>query len=294
MTGSCVELARNGELAIYRRTGLTPAEFSQQHLVPGVPVVIGDATDAWAAKALFTPAFFRQHYSDAQVKVGSYGALTDQPMQLGEVLDLLEAASAERPAPYPCKLELGDRCTELLSAISPRPAIMQPDYSHHWLVPRRLRFGARAEVFFGSPGGLFPYLHIDFMGLHAFISQLYGHKEFVAIPPSQIGCVYPDPERPWVSAMDNHHAPDLKRFPRYADATPLRFSIGPGDTLFIPNGWWHTAHSLDVTISVAQDLLNASNWGRFVAEVKQLYPQRWKANAAAAYLGLARLALGRV
>jgi hypothetical protein len=37
--------------------------------------------------------------------------------------------------------------------------------------------------------------------------------------------------------------------------------------MFIPNGWWHTARSVTPTISVALDVLNASNWGRFVNEV---------------------------
>ena len=46
------------------------------------------------------------------------------------------------------------------------------------------------------------------------------------------------------------------------------FTIGPGETLFIPNGWWHTARSLDMTISVAFDRLDASNWKRFRNEVR--------------------------
>ena len=38
-------------------------------------------------------------------------------------------------------------------------------------------------------------------------------------------------------------------------------------SVFIPNGWWHTAHSLTVTLSVALDSLNTSNWNRFKNEV---------------------------
>jgi hypothetical protein len=71
----------------------------------------------------------------------------------------------------------------------------------------------------------------------------------------------------WVSDIPDIKNIDLEKFPLSAKATPVTFTVGPGETLFIPNGWWHTAHSLTTTISVAQDSLNASNWHRFTAEV---------------------------
>jgi hypothetical protein len=70
-----------------------------------------------------------------------------------------------------------------------------------------------------------------------------------------------------MSLIDNQRNPDLERFPLWKNATPVSFVVGPGETLFIPNGWWHTARSITPTISVALDVLNASNWGRFIHEV---------------------------
>jgi hypothetical protein len=110
-------------------------------------------------------------------------------------------------------------------------------------------------------------MHYDYMGLHAYINQLYGEKEFTVIPPDQTPFVYQDPNNPWVSLIDNQHDPDLEKFPLWKNVTPLKFVVGPGETMFIPNGWWHTARSVTPTISVALDVLNASNWGRFVNEV---------------------------
>jgi len=125
------------------------------------------------------------------------------------------------------------------------------------------------------------------MGLHAYINQLYGEKEFTVIPPSQTEYVYPDPKNPWVSLIDNQRNPDLKKFPLFAKATPLSFVVGPGETMFIPNGWWHTAHSVTPTISVALDVLNASNWGRFMDEVDIMMSRTnsMKAKVAKAVLG---------
>jgi hypothetical protein len=44
MASSKVELARNGDLVIYKKTGMSVAEFRRDHLEPFVPVVIADAT----------------------------------------------------------------------------------------------------------------------------------------------------------------------------------------------------------------------------------------------------------
>jgi hypothetical protein len=130
-----------------------------------------------------------------------------------------------------------------------------------------LRGADTYEIFLGSPGGQFPYVHYDYMGLHAFITQLYGIKEFTVLPPNQTEYVYPKKDNSWVSDIPDIKNIDLKKFPLSAKATPITFTVGPGETLFIPNGWWHTAHSLTTTISVALDSLNASNWNRFSSEV---------------------------
>ncbi|MBX2978577.1 MAG: hypothetical protein KF905_04715 [Flavobacteriales bacterium] len=47
----------------------------------------------------------------------------------------------------------------------------------------------------------------------------------------------------------------------------MKFVVGAGETLFIPFGIWHTAKSLEPTISVAFDLLNAHNFPLFLKDV---------------------------
>jgi len=270
------ELARNGAVVVHRKTGMSYAEFERDHLIPGVPVVIGDATQAWPALQRFSPEFFERHYGDRPVRL-SRGNFRDEFVPLNYFIELMRRSAADDPAPYPCKLVIEDDIAELFADIVPRFPYSMPNRIGHRLLPPQLLGAAHtAEVFFGSPGGEFPCLHVDYMGLHAFICEIYGRKEFTVIPPSQANCVYPDADNPWMSSIHGHHRPDLDRYPRYAEATPVSFSIGPGDTLFIPNGWWHTARSLEMTISVALDTLNASNWSRFVSEAVRMYDRPWK------------------
>lgn len=261
MATKIVELVNNGIITVNKKYGMTYEEFAKDHLFADIPVVIGDACKDWRAKNKFTPEFFKSKYANRNVVVQG------QAYKLGDFIDMLENATPENPAPYPCKLQIDKDYPELLPDIHPRFEFANPDWSHKKLLEPFLRGADTYEIFFGSPGGQFPYVHYDYMGLHAFITQLYGLKEFTVIPPNQTPYVYPKEHNSWVSEIPDIKNIDLEKFPLSAKATPVTFTVGPGETLFIPNGWWHTAHSLTTTISVAQDSLNASNWHRFTAEV---------------------------
>lgn len=261
MATKIIELVNNGKISVLKKYGMTYEEFAKDHLFANVPVVIGDACKNWSAKEKFTPEFFKSNYADRIVTVQG------NDYKLGEFIDMLEAATPANPAPYPCKLQIDKDYPELLPEIHPRFDYANPDWSQNKLLEPFLRGADTYEIFLGSPGGKFPYVHYDYMGLHAFITQLYGIKEFTVIPPEQTPYVYPKENNTWVSDIPDIKNIDTEKFPLSVNATPVTFSIGPGETLFIPNGWWHTAHSLTTTISVAQDSLNASNWDRFTAEV---------------------------
>lgn len=143
-------------------------------------------------------------------------------------------------------------------------------------------WGGATELFIGGPGGQFPYMHIDYYHLNAWITQLYGEKRFTVFPRGQEHLLYPKPDDSWKSEV-NIFAPDYERFPLFRQATPIEFTVGPGETLFIPFGTWHTAYSLTQTISVAFDQLNGKNYPAFMRDVWAFKKQQSALKAVAMY-----------
>ncbi len=72
-----------------------------------------------------------------------------------------------------------------------------------------------------------------------------GHRRFTLFPPEQVGNLYIGPlDRTLAgppSSMVDPLAPDLARYPRYADALAhaVVADLAPGDAIFMPATWWH-------------------------------------------------------
>lgn len=78
-----------------------------------------------------------------------------------------------------------------------------------------------------------------------------GHRRFTFFPPEQLPNLYVGPleftPAGQPTSMVNLAAPDLERYPRFADALAAAQTaeLEPGDAVFIPNLWWHNVESLE-------------------------------------------------
>jgi cupin-like protein len=106
---------------------------------------------------------------------------------------------------------------------------------------------AKRRVFFWfGPAGTVTPLHHDVMNI--LVAQISGRKRFTLIAPEQTPFVY---NEVGVYGEVNCGEPDDSRHPLYRQATPIDVTIGPGDVLFIPVGWWHYVRALDVSIMLS-------------------------------------------
>ncbi|KQM86330.1 cupin [Sphingomonas sp. Leaf23] len=80
---------------------------------------------------------------------------------------------------------------------------------------------------------------------------LVGQRRFTLFPPDQVANLYPGPLEPTpggqVVSMVDLRAPDLDRYPRFADALGQAqvADLTQGDVLFYPALWWHNVEALD-------------------------------------------------
>jgi Cupin-like domain len=78
-----------------------------------------------------------------------------------------------------------------------------------------------------------------------------GRRRFTVLPPSQVGNLYVGPLEDTLAgqptSLVDFRDPDLRRFPRFAQALAHAqvAELGPGDAIFIPSLWWHSVEALE-------------------------------------------------
>jgi hypothetical protein len=83
---------------------------------------------------------------------------------------------------------------------------------------------------------------------HNLACVIAGRRRFLLFPPEEVASLYIGPiDNPPPLSIVDVEAPDLERFPRFAQAlrTAQVAELSPGDALFIPRHWWHHVTSLD-------------------------------------------------
>ena len=271
---------------IERRTALSAGEFRRRYLHPHQPVVISDALAAWPALARWTPQFFQDRYAAKQVTAGG------QTHALGALMDWVLRSTKDDPAPYLRNEPLADLFPELLPDIQPTPAYLRPNWLNRPLThpdAAQLNRGAKIELFIGGTGQSFPVLHYDGLYTHAFLMQIYGRKQYFVYAPDQTPFMYPVPGDPNRSQLNDVESPDLGKFPLFAQARGLTFTLDAGEMLFVPGGWWHTVRMLTPSITLSVNSANSSNWRMLsrdlCRQVYRIHPSRKKRLKLAAYLG---------
>jgi hypothetical protein len=277
-------------ISVARRANLQHDEFVEHYLRPLRPVILTDAINHWAALTKWTPDFFKACHGSVALTIDG------QQYRMSDFIDLVLDSSVARPAPYLRNELLENRFPELLPDIFPMPDCTRPNWVESRLFPSK-QSHTFLELYIGGRGAVFLVLHYDGRHKHAFLMQIYGAKQYVFYPPEQTALL-PKPGVSNVSMVNDIEQPDLRQFPHFAEAAPIRCELHPGETLFVPSGWWHTARILSPSITVSINTANAANWRAFVrdysayAVAHRARPYRYALTAYLHALGLLERLVG--
>jgi hypothetical protein len=97
-----------------------------------------------------------------------------------------------------------------------------------------------------GPSGTVTPLHHDRSNF--FFVQVLGSKQFTLFPAFELPNMYN--ERGVYSSVDPV-SPDPVRFPAFGMALRYDLVLNPGESLFLPVGWWHWVKALDISVSVS-------------------------------------------
>ena len=256
----------NLDLQVDRRTGLSVEEFRRDYTRQNRPVVVEDALAGWPALQKWSPSFFAVRYPDKTITFRDQSTL---PMS--QFIDRVMASTPTAPAPYWTNAPVAEHFPELLADIDPTLGYFGPNWaSRKFLHPgmrASLNRGAMIEIYIGGQGGAFPILHWDGLSTHAYLMQIYGVKKYWLWPPDETPFLYPGKDPVNLSPIGDVEKPDLEKFPLFGKSRGGTLELHPGQMLFVPSRWWHTAKMLTPSITLSINTMNTSNWANFVEDM---------------------------
>jgi len=239
------------------------AKFIEHVFLHNKPLIIEGGTADWPA-ASWNLQNIVQDIPDQQVQVRNNrsGRLFDPEnmahdktqMSLHEFVDTIRQGKNETPL-YMAQTNFAGLVQNPLDFIKRYPYLRRMDYL------------LQSNLWIGTPGLATP-AHYDFA--HNFYHQISGHKHITLFAPEDTCFLYPNPAIPLVSLVDVA-SPDVERFPEFKLSNPISFVVGPGESVFIPAGWWHyIASTYDNNISINQWYLRL--WSRNTSQLRMIPP----------------------
>jgi hypothetical protein len=203
-------------------------EFSDLYFKPLHPLVIKDLAKSWPASKKWTPDFFKnQHgnklvkvYDDSFVVAGKHYMGKLKTIPLSEYISTIMSTSKNlRMFLYNIKSEIPELVDDIIF-----PTLIDS-------LSRNFIF-----MFFGCKGSV-TQMHFDIDMSHVFHTAMYGKKTVYLFPYEQGKNLHRHPFT-CRSYVDVEH-PDFERFPGLKYLKGFQVTLEPGETLYIPCGYWH-------------------------------------------------------
>ncbi len=238
-------LAReSGAPIVARRTVPDAAEFFDRYFAANRPVIFTDATEGWPARA-WTPESLGERLRGVTIEIASGRDGDPTPDRrldahrekttFDEYVRRVRAAGTSNDVYMVANNKNMDR-PEL------RALVADVRIDERLFDPER---AAGGFSFWLGPAGTVTPLHHDTTNI--LFHQLYGRKRFILVAPEATALL--EQSEGFYNGLD---AEDGSLEEAVGPEALHEVELQPGESLFLPVGWWHHVRALDVSISLAQ------------------------------------------
>ncbi|MFC6857910.1 cupin-like domain-containing protein [Zunongwangia atlantica] len=209
---------------------ISKEDFVKNYVQPQKPVVIENLIEDWPAFKKWDLDYIKELAGDKVVPLYDDRPITseykfNQPhaeMKMADYIDLLKS----KPTDYRIFLY------HLMKEV---PAL-QKDFKFPKIGLRIIK--QLPMLFFGGENSkVFMHYDIDFANILHF--HFHGKKQCIIYPPSESKYLYKVPHA-LISREDiDYRSPDLEKFPALKKAKGYVTELNHGETLYMPEGYWH-------------------------------------------------------
>ncbi|CAN5187759.1 cupin-like domain-containing protein [soil metagenome] len=215
---------------IPREHSISKEDFVKNYLKPQRPVVIEHLIDDWPAYQKWSLDYIREIAGEKTVPLFDNRPISskfkfNEPhlhMKMGDYIDLL------RKEPTKYRIFLYHLMKEV------------PQLQRDFNIPKMgLRIIKELPMLFfgGENSKVFMHYDIDFANILHF--QFHGEKECILFPPSESKYLYKVPHALIAREDIDFNDPDLEKFPVLKKAKGFITHLKHGETLYMPEGYWH-------------------------------------------------------
>ncbi|WP_439107932.1 cupin-like domain-containing protein [Congregibacter sp.] len=204
------------------------------------PMVIMDLAADWPALKRWTPEDLSSQYGHHEVPVYdlSFANPGDAYMSSKGTMTLAEFLEKTQSQGQDLRMFLYNLSQKIPSLLDD---IHFPDVG--------LKFSRRFVFsFFGCQGSTTP-LHYDIDMGDVLHTAIQGRRRIRLFSPQSSRAIYQHPFT--VRSYVNLSQPDYGQFPALAYADGYEVILEPGQTLYMPSGWWHEFYYLDAGVGVS-------------------------------------------